>query len=331
MWKIIIVAIMAMHMSATTMQPTSKESNPSNIPSLESRANKLDDDVALWSRWSLFFVALTAFSAVAYGVSQGYLVARSKQATKVRSDLIAAKDQQLKRELASRDERIAQVKSDADVKIAEVKSDSDQKIAAANKRSDEISAESNRKARELEQQNLTTAEKLANANKALEDEKIKRLEMEASLAPRMLPLEWSKGTTNFEPLNRFAGMNVLLEYAPDAEARRATDNIGSFVHEAGWIIKELAANPEMYQGFFDGVLVSAYGTNRLEKRTQADVDEETRCIAAAETLVGILKSYGWQAKFLAREPEVDPAKKWLPPNTVKIRIGMKPSFKREGR
>lgn len=302
-----------------------------NIDSLTEQADRLEKSFSHWNHAYLALVAITAFCVFLTFVAQWIASKRSGELDASRKLVIEAKDQQLKDELAHRDERIAQVKADADVKIAEVKSDSDQKITAANKRSDEISAESNRKARELEQQNLTTAAKLADANKALEDEKLKRLEMEASLSPRMLPLVWEKGTANFEPLKQWAGMNVLLEYAPDAEARRATDNIGSFVHEGGWIIKELSANPEMYHGFFDGVLVSAYGTNRLEKRTQVDVDEEMRCIAAAETLVGILKSYGWQAKFLAREPEIDPAKKWLPPNTVKIRIGMKPSFKREGR
>jgi hypothetical protein len=301
-----------------------------NIDSLTEQADRLEKSFTHWNHTYLALVAITAFFVFLTFVAQWIASKRSGELDASRKLVIEAKDQQLKAELAHRDERIAQVRADADVKIAGVKADSDQKIAAANKRSEEISAESSRKARELEQQNLATEEKLTAANKSLEDEKLKRLEMEASLAPRMLPLIWAKGTTNFEPLKRFAGMNVLLEYAPDAEARRATDNIGSFVHEGGWVIKELAANPEMYQGFFDGVIVTAYGTNPLEKRTQADVDEETRCRAAAGTLVGIIQSYGWQVKFIPREPEDDPAKKWLPPNTVKIRIGMKPnSFKRE--
>jgi hypothetical protein len=94
MLRIAITSIVAIHMSATIMQATSTPSNPSNTPSLEAKANDLDGKAEFWTRWSFIFVSVTAASAVAYGICQGYLVKRQGQAAQTHAAIATEKERE---------------------------------------------------------------------------------------------------------------------------------------------------------------------------------------------------------------------------------------------
>lgn len=123
-------------MSATMMQAASTPSNPSNTPSLEVKANDLDEKAEFWTRWSFIFVLLTAVSAVSYGICQGYLVKRQKEAAQAHAAVAAEKDREsttalelVRVEAAKESKRI---EGEAETRIAKVESDASQKIVEAN-------------------------------------------------------------------------------------------------------------------------------------------------------------------------------------------------------
>lgn len=192
-------------------------------------------------------------------------------------------------------ERIAQAKSDADIKIAETK---------------ERTAQLEREAAQLREQN--------------EQEQTKRLELEKSLGPRMLPLIWRRGVPNFAPLQQFSGMTAIFEVLPDVEANRAAAEIGAVLRAAGWKIGERSLNPELNQGVFDGVHIQwcrAQTEPTVMTPDSFNDPDELRCTAAARTLAEFLASNRWERIW----PHPDPKSAKLPTNTIRIRVGFKPS------
>jgi hypothetical protein len=89
--------------------------------------------------------------------------------------------------------------------------------AAANERATKLEKE----AAEARKQNLATETRLSEANLKLEQERTKRLEMEAWLTSRMM--DQSPGKT--EALSEFAGTPVELTFVVDAETTRAAGQI----------------------------------------------------------------------------------------------------------
>jgi hypothetical protein len=66
------------------------------------------------------------------------------------------------------------------------------------------------------------------AQKALEEERSTRLEMEKSFSPRAISLTVNKdGTTSVDTLRPFAGIGMIVEFVPDAEASRAASNVAA--------------------------------------------------------------------------------------------------------
>jgi hypothetical protein len=187
------------------------------------------------------------------------------------------------------------------------------KIAAANLRSEEISAEANRKAGELKQQNLITEAKL-------EDERKTRLELEKSLAPRVLVIRSdAQGRTNLDGMTPFAGIQAIIEYLPDPEVARTAQQIASAVVRTGWKVVGIVPKPDMNASFFDGVKVTPYAKRGPDMPTREEDKQGKWCLAAASSLVEVLRESGWQATiFPAGKDE-------LPFNTVKIRVGLKPN------
>jgi len=165
----------------------------------------------------------------------------------------------------------------------------------------------------LRQQNMATQRELT-------DEQAKRSTMERSLAPRMLPVITGR-FGNTVSLQQFFGLRVIIEYVPDAEARRAAEEIRSFVGYAHWESRDqdLSANPQLFAGFFDGVVIGTYFP--LE-RNREDLVAAQRSGEAAEALMSVMRNSGWRVR---NPPGVAQTFGPIPKNAIKIMIGMKPN------
>jgi hypothetical protein len=82
-------------------------------------------------------------------------------------------------------------------------------------------AEARKTTEKLREQNLATETHLSEANLRLEQERIKRLEMEAWLAPR----EMDQSPGKLGGLIKFSGTHVELVFLVDAEVKRAAGQI----------------------------------------------------------------------------------------------------------
>jgi hypothetical protein len=161
---------------------------------------------------------------------------------------------------------------------------------------------------------------------SLEAERTKELEMEKALSPRILPLIVGP-PINSSPLQPFSGLRVIIEIVPDGEARRAAEEIRTFVKSAGWMSadSDLSPNEKLFAGFFDGVIIEPYDPyldekgNRL-KPTEEQMAAGARSSSAANALIGCLHDAGWNARTVSGA-----ALGLVPENAIKVMIGMKPS------
>jgi hypothetical protein len=171
---------------------------------------------------------------------------------------------------------------------------------------DRSTAETLLREEELKAINLATESKL-------EQERKTRLELEQSLAPRILPFQLGPGDhTSFDVLKPFAGIEVIVGYLPDAEATRATDAVRNVIGLAGWKIISTVPRPDVNMGYFDGVVVE---TN---KRAWLEQDRKKE-LFAARTLVEFLKSNDWEARVSISTMDD------IPKNTIRVIIGFKPN------
>jgi len=169
-------------------------------------------------------------------------------------------------------------------------------------------------AEQLKAQNLAT-------DQSLEDERNTRLELEKSLAPRVLAYIFNKGVENIAPLRAYAGMRVILEYIPDMEAARAIGSIAPVIGQAGWKVVSSAQRTDLV----DGVTIESYAPmdphpNSEEMRAQSEALQKG--LSAARVLKDLLVSSGWENvnAWLATNP-----KEPLVPDTIRIRVGFKPN------
>ncbi len=143
-------------------------------------------------------------------------------------------------------------------------------------------------------------------------------------APRVLPL-WTMGNgkTSVDPLRSFAGHQVIVEFVPDAEARRAAFNIAESLNSAGWKILRLAP----VDGIDDGVEVQPFQPSTELGHIQKNWADWSRASAAADAIVDFLHSYNWQATrawpldekgAMIHDPKI------IPPGAVRIRVGLYP-------
>jgi hypothetical protein len=160
-------------------------------------------------------------------------------------------------------------------------------------------------------------ERTALINTELEQTKNKGRELELSLARREIPFVTSgDGTTNIDTLRRFGGFNVVIEYLPEVEPRRAARSLHETLKLAGWNIVSVAANTELESPFFDGVKCDPY--NALFRPDKPVLSDRSKSVEACNTLVTFLKEKNWEATTFAGIPGE------LPPDTVRVRIGFKP-------
>jgi hypothetical protein len=175
----------------------------------------------------------------------------------------------------------------------------------------------------LKEQNLKTESLLNAANESLEKEKLRRLELEKTLAPRELPLRtYDDGTTNVDDLTRFGHVGVVLEYAPDVEAVRTASNLGYLFDKAGW--KVISANPSP-SILFAGVKILAYDPSvedENERNARGDrswMGQEMRSLKVCETVQEWLLLNSWQADVGNAMGRASG------PNEIIVQVGVKPS------
>jgi hypothetical protein len=167
------------------------------------------------------------------------------------------------------------------------------------------------------------------AQKALEDEKTKRIAMEEALAPRALSTHRPPPLGDLTaPLKRFDGIQVEIRHAPDFEAKRAAGQIWVAIEQAGWKAVSVIRDEDLGGMGDDGVTIEWYFPEwPTPGMPQASIDENARLERKAQDAAQAF------AKFLSGEPN-----KWkkvsatwprdrgeLPPNTLRIKIGLKPS------
>lgn len=184
----------------------------------------------------------------------------------------------------------------------------------ANRRqADEISG-LNRGTEDLKKANIA-------AQRDLEAERIKRLNIEKSLEPRQILLIQGLGKSNTDPLKPFAGTQMIVRFLPEAEPERAAVNIVDLAQVAGWKLMSVDRRSDFNTGFWDGVVVEPYAAlNPLSKQSREDRADEERSHAAADALADFLCSNGWSARMYrgAKRGEI-------PKDSVIINVGFKTS------
>jgi hypothetical protein len=285
-----------MSTNATVAEP----GNVSEIQSLTERVQRLSTSVDGANRLLIWALVVAAIAAIFVGLATYAVIARGKRLADAQILLSAAKDRQLVSDLSANGVEIGKAKDDA--------AKAGQKASEAELRA----ADANRIAEELHQQSLGLEAKLG-------EEQATRLELEKSLAPRRLPYIFNRGVENIAPLKPFAGMQVTFEVAPDLEAQRAAGSMASAISQAGW--QQIPGKTRA--DLLDGVFIESYaplgGTNSDMQKDMADLDKG---LNAARALRDLLISTGWlqvTAALAVYPPEA------LAPNTIRIKVGFKPS------
>ena len=209
------------------------------------------------------------------------------------------KEGYLKRDIAESNERASKANAEA-AKANEGLAGSNEKIAAAeqrvgeaNKRTQELAMETE----ELKRKNLETESRL-------EKERLDRLNMEVAIAPRIMEQQQSA-----KELERFKGMSVIIESLAESEPWRTAGQIAWTLERAGWNVQRGMSRYLDGTGFFDGVTAETNVGSR---------PADDRSIDASEALVAVLAKNNIKAH---RRPHM----KNLPPNTVVVRVGLKPA------
>lgn len=182
--------------------------------------------------------------------------------------------------------KIEKVKADSREEVERLRTDAGKEIALLNSETAKAKSEIAKAQAES-----------GKANEKAESEKLERMLLESELAPRTLEQMHSAKT-----LSKFKGVSVILESISESEPWRLTGQIAATLDMAGWKVlpgmKRMSGDGQDH--FFDGVAITV--------NTQQGVADE---------LVTILK----QNKVSAH---VRPSINKVPPNTVLIRVGLKP-------
>lgn len=192
-------------------------------------------------------------------------------------------------------------------KLEEYKQDAARDIAFANQKAAQAGVDAARANAEA-----------AKADLKLEEERSRRLELEASLAPRVLPLRgYTDGSRNIDELKPFFGTEVILKHIQDAEAASAASNIRFLLEEAGWKIASFGPSTEFA---FNGVNVHRYmpPPNKFPSLQERAI-EWMAAQKPAFALVDFLEDNGWVANGSTDNTELTSK------TQVKVVVGFKPS------
>lgn len=276
-------AITMAQVSSTKDTNTAVSSAKGEVSAVQSRVRSLDCSSTTWNNRAIGIVLVGAMVGMAIVGLQvkAYFVSNSLKLAN--DDLIAAKDRLLKAELQAKDEAISEANEKA---ATATKLGGDAMVRAGTL---EVAAAS------LKSQNLAIEKKL-------ETERSTRLELEKSLAPRVI-----RG--NADVLKPYAGVNVIIESSPDAEPRKLANSIALTLDTfSGWTITSISVVSGLGPGFDTGVSVETISGSKELLSTEA-----------GQTLIVFLNETGIQALdfFTSITPDI-------PPNTVKVRVGLNP-------
>lgn len=161
----------------------------------------------------------------------------------------------------------------------------------------------------------------------IEDLKIKRVELEKSIASRSISvITGPDGKSNADPLKEFAGTDVIIWFIPqDLEARRAAQQLSFELKQELWKVVEIRpdASVDLVPG--DGVVIEPYSPQPKPDRPPKEADELQRAEFRSRIVANTL------AEFLASEPNNWERVRWswdptwtLNPNQLRIKIGSRP-------
>jgi hypothetical protein len=159
------------------------------------------------------------------------------------------------------------------------------------------------------------------AQRELEAEKLKRLELEKSLTRRELTFVKVGEKSNLDTLKPFGGMNAIVEFLPDFEPRRAASSIVAALERSGWNVVRATPNDQVGGNFWDGVVVETYNPSLLN-RTPSEISTLMRDKEgpreAATALVKFLGENNWDARVFPGDPKTSQ------PSTIKVTVGFRP-------
>jgi len=188
-----------------------------------------------------------------------------------------------------------------------------------------------RQATILTQRNLATESHLTEANQELEDERKKTFDMEVWLSPRVLPMIGEPRGLTWERIVYYSGINANINSVVDEESRRAAGQIAAVIRKAGWNIVGLTSDSNRQVTLTDnlGTTQMADGVTVLSHRTPKSgvvgtSFDEPRSKEAAGVLSDLLDDNGWDVVAVPGDPDPN-ARLWVPPNTVRIEVGLKPN------
>src|SRR5271166_4111117 len=209
-------------MSIPTPQPTSNTSattegdNMPDIQALTLRAEQLGHAVGSWNTWILVTMVAAALAATGLVYVQRRAFQTAKDWADANQALGAAKEAVLRKQVADANERAGNANkeaaraNEAAGKANEAAGKAKEAAGKALERAgvlEKEAADERVTAEQLRQQNLATEGRLTAANRVLEEERLRRLELEKSLAPRDLPfILYVDGTTNVDDLKQFPGI-----------------------------------------------------------------------------------------------------------------------------
>jgi hypothetical protein len=132
----------------------------------------------------------------------------------------------------------------------------------------------------------------------------KNLELEEAVAPRLI----DQGKLSTE-LSKMSGIQYEIIVVPEFESRRTAGQLNFTFGMANWVAKSfVVANDQQALQFFDGITI---------EKNVGVVPDTDKAPQAAQLLVDGLNEQNIQAKTFPAVPE-------LPPNTIRIKVGLKP-------
>jgi len=295
-------------------------------------AETLDRRATITMRvFSVLYVVVTAlvvWSSLWSNQKSGELRSAEKllndlQKEKIRADALLKTEVETQkvREGAARELKIKveQARGDADAKIEHARGEAATKVL-------EVKVEAARQIGEVQKEVAKQQERAAKAETDLEQEKLVRLDLEQTLAPRWINITLESGTPNFETLTPFPGQQVVVEFLTDPEAHRAAHSVTSILQSSHWNVVRVDPNPDIWPSFWDGVVIQTFPVlspnmspiERFLARPSTKTDE------AAKTLLKFLESYGWRARIHVT-PDHDITEGKMPNDSIRVRVGFKPA------
>jgi hypothetical protein len=186
--------------------------NMSQIHALTSRITDLERSASSWNNAYVVFVALTVLLAVGLFVTQFIAIRKGRQLVAAQSELLRLKDDELKKNLGEKDEKIAGLNLQAESLKVEAER-AKEGIATAQTAAARANADA-----------AKASERAAEANRKAEEERLTRVKLEETLAPRLLAIN-VPGQLTLADFKLFSGTKVAIFVVPELESRRLAGQI----------------------------------------------------------------------------------------------------------